>query len=158
MGLWSAGVVCRKLATTLHARGSSGGIVVERIRGCQAAVQADVKVVTMPPPRPNFLEPGAIVSGLAAHRFFDGRVDEYPLYQWPQIMPKWPCVHILGSTSLPSPVTTMVADISSRSTRLRFPRWHRREPQVGVEARSNNCFAGVLGSSGWAGETLRIVD
>jgi hypothetical protein len=69
-------------------------------------------------PRPNFLDPGAIVSGLAAHRFFDGRVDEYPLYQWPRIMPKWPCVHILGSTSLPSPATTMVADISSRSTRL----------------------------------------
>jgi hypothetical protein len=41
-----------------------------------------VKVVVVPPPRPHFLEPGTIVSGLAAQRLFDGRVDEYPLHQW----------------------------------------------------------------------------
>jgi len=38
------------------------------------AAQADVKVVVVPPPRPHFLQPSAIVSGLAAQRFFDRAV------------------------------------------------------------------------------------
>src|SRR6202521_5752178 len=43
------------------------------------AAQADVEVVVVPPPRPQFLEPGAVAAGLAAQRFLDGRIDEYPL-------------------------------------------------------------------------------
>ena len=85
------------------------------------AVEPDVEMKVVSPPRLHLAEPGSVAAGVAAERLLDRRVDEDALdlrvlRRRLDHLRRASASRPSGSTSLRFGATTMVADISSRSS------------------------------------------
>ena len=86
------------------------------------AVEAHMKMPVMPPPRLHLAQPGAVAAGIAAQCLLDGGIHEDARNGGSSAaaLISATCAgdHTLGSTSLRSAATTIVAIMFSRSSRV----------------------------------------